>query len=80
MEIIIGIVAGILCFVSNVIAYTLGVKHGKIVKNNGIPNMNPVKAFQKKKDERVEKIKQDKFEEGLNNILSFGEPFKEEVQ
>lgn len=50
-------------------AYTLGLKHGKQIINNEVPEINPVKAMSranKKEEEQMDKITQ-----GLENILSY---------
>jgi hypothetical protein len=73
MEILIGVFVGLLFFICTITAYIFGIKHGRTIKNDGVPNINPVKAYKVVKND----IKQDKqldlFAEGLNNILSYGE-------
>lgn len=60
------------------ISYSFGVKHGRIVKEGGIPNVNPYKAYKAVKADVQAQKQIDAFAEGINNIMSFGEPMKDE--
>lgn len=78
--VIFAMIGGILMFVSNIVAYSLGIKHGRVVKAGGVPEINPVKLYNKKQEEKAKKEEFDKFSEGLSNILNFGEPFERGVK
>ena len=78
MYLVIGLLAGVVFFVCTISAYVLGIKHGKSIKHGGVPNLNPIKAHKEKKNQEVLKQEMDKFSEGLQNLLNFGEPFKED--
>lgn len=80
MEILAGICIGIFFFVSNIIAYAIGVKHGRIVKDGGIPNINPIKAYKTAKNDIKTDKQFDLFSEGLNNILNYGEKFEQKKE
>lgn len=71
---------GFLFYLSNVVAYSFGVKHGRAAATGSIPNVNPIKVYKNKKEEEKKKVELDKFTEGLNNVLSYGEPFKKGVK
>lgn len=70
---LVSILLGLIFFIATVTAYSLGIKHGRIVRNDGVPNVNPVKAVQQIKQDKEIKKQMDLFTEGLNNILSYGE-------
>jgi hypothetical protein len=48
----------------------MGIKHGREVKQGNVPKVNPIPQRQNKED----KAKQDKIQEGIQNILNYGEP------
>jgi len=60
----------VLLYFSNIFSYSMGVKHGREVKQGNIPKVNPIPQRQSK----AEKIKEDKIQEGIQNILNYGEP------
>ena len=64
----------ITAFLMCVCAYSLGVKHGRTVKADGVPNVNPIKAYKAVKADIEQQKQVDMFAQGLQNILSFGEP------
>lgn len=63
----------VLLYFSNIFSYSMGVKHGRIVKNNGVPNVNPIEKVRERKKVKEEEKKIDNFAEGLNNILAYGD-------
>lgn len=73
IAIVCGICAALL-YVTNIFSYSMGVKHGRVVKEGGVPQVNPVKIVEQKKQVKEDKVKQDLQQEGLTNILNFGEP------
>lgn len=73
MEIFIGILVGLLYTVSTVVAYIIGIKHGRIIKNDGLPNISPIKIIDNSNKEKKQKKELDLFSEGLSNILNYGE-------
>ncbi len=75
MEIIIGLLLGVVFFIATISAYTLGIKHGRIVKHDGIPNINPIGVLTERKTSKEIKQQHDEFMQGLQNILNFGESF-----
>jgi hypothetical protein len=79
MEIVLGLVSGLVLFLCLLIAYITGLKHGKQLGKGNIPsvNLNPVRAVQKHIEAIEEKKQMDLYEEGLRNIMSYtGEPQK----
>lgn len=73
MEMILGLFVGIVFFSATVGAYTLGIKHGKIIKNDGVPSVNPVEIIKDKKaQEEAQKVADDLTNQ-INNMLTFGE-------
>lgn len=67
----------VLLYFSNIFSYSMGVKHGIVVKEGGRPQMNPVEIVKEKKAVKLDKAKQDVFAEGLSNIMAYGEGVKE---
>lgn len=63
-------------YFSNIFSYSMGIKHGRIVKDGGRPNVNPVEIIKTNKETKLEKIKHDEYAEGLANIMAFGEPIE----
>ena len=78
MEMFLGLLIGAVFFIATITAYSLGVKHGRIVKNDGVPNVNinPIKTYQTVKANAEAKKQMDLFTQGINNVLNFGEPFE----
>lgn len=74
MDILIGLVIGLVFFSATITAYIIGIKHGRVVKADGVPNINPVKAYKAVKADIQQSKQVDLFAEGLANILSYGEP------
>lgn len=72
-EIWIGLFVGLIFFVSTITAYSFGIKHGRVVKNDGVPNINPVKAIDNIRESKENKVTMDTFTQGLQNILSYGD-------
>jgi hypothetical protein len=68
----------VLLYFSNIFSYSMGIKHGRIVKDGGRPQVNPVEIAKEKKAIKLDKAKQDVFAEGLSNIMAYGEGVKEE--
>jgi hypothetical protein len=73
MQILLGLAIGLVFFVATITAYSFGVKHGRIVKNDGIPNVNPVKTVKVMQKKAEEEKKSDEIAQGLSNILSYGD-------
>ena len=73
MQILLGLAIGLVFFIATIVAYSFGVKHGRIVKNDGIPNVNPVKAVKVMQKKAEEEKKHDEIAQGLSNILSYGD-------
>jgi hypothetical protein len=69
MNILIGLIVGSVFFIATVKAYTLGLKHGRQLNNNQIPNIeiNPVKPIV----EAIEQKKEEKEAEILTNIFEY---------
>jgi hypothetical protein len=76
MIITISIIFATLLYFTNILSYVVGVRHGRTVKDNGVPQINPIKARTEHKQHKQEKQKNDLQREGLENILNFGEPFR----
>lgn len=77
INLVVGLVAGLILFLCSIKAYTLGIAHGKQLSQATVPkvNLNPVKAIQEAKTAKEEKKQADLIAEGWNNILSYtGEP------
>lgn len=72
MTLLLCIMVSAIVYFGNIFSYSMGVRHGRIVKNNGIPNINPLQVIKDNKYKKEEKIKHDEFAEGLKNVLSFG--------
>ena len=68
----------VLLYFSNIFSYSMGIKHGRIVKDGGRPQINPIEIVKEKKAIKLDKAKQDIFAEGLSNIMAYGEGVKEE--
>lgn len=66
----------VMLYVTNIVSYSMGIKHGREVRQGGIPNINPVKSIKEHKKKEEEKAKQDNMQEGIQNILNYGEPFR----
>ncbi|MFA5880553.1 MAG: hypothetical protein WC834_00030 [Eubacteriales bacterium] len=87
---IIGMILGLWLFVATITAYTLGLRHGKMLVNGVVPqiNLNPVKAvlnaqqaIQTKRDDEKQKKTDDLISQGLANILAYdGTPQKEATE
>jgi len=80
MQLILGLSLGLIFFLCTIYAYTTGLKHGKQLSNNNIPqlNINPVKAYKEHKEEKEVKKEVDKYTQGWQNILAYtGDPQKE---
>jgi hypothetical protein len=77
LEIILGLVCGLVFFIATIVAYSFGVKHGRIVKDGGVPNVNPVSVYKDVLESKESKKQMDLFSDGLNNILNFGEVLEE---
>lgn len=71
-ELLIGIGLGLFFFYCTIFAYSLGIKHGRIVKHDGVPNVNPIKAVTDIKKESESKKQMDDITQGLQNILNYG--------
>lgn len=76
MNIYIDIAIALFYFASTVTAYALGVKHGRIVRNDGQIELNPKKIIASKKQEKEAMEQVDQLTKGLQNILSFGDESK----
>jgi len=77
IEILIGLGIGLVLFLCTIKAYTLGIKHGKQLISNSVPdvNLNPVKSFKQYVQDKETKKEDDLITEGLNNIFSYtGDP------
>lgn len=77
LYVILGIVLGLFFFIVLVKAYTVGIKHGKSMANNSIPdvNLNPVKSFKQYVNDKEKKKEEDLITEGLTNIFAYtGDP------
>lgn len=77
MDIILGLAIGLVFFIATITAYIIGIKHGRTIKADGVPNINPIKAVMDVKQDIDTKKQVDLFSEGLNNILNFGEPLSD---
>jgi hypothetical protein len=68
METAIGLCVGAILFLCTMTAYITGLKHGKAMSNNQIPqvNINPVKPIV----EAIEQKKEEKQAEVLTDIMS----------
>ena len=75
METFMSLVVGIFFFASVVVAYCMGIKHGRIIKDGGVPNINPVSVYRDVLESKESKKQMDLFSEGISNILNFGEMF-----
>jgi hypothetical protein len=73
MELILGLSLGLVLFLCTIIAYTTGLKHGKMLGNAVVPKIeiNPVKAVKQHIEAKEEKKQQDLAAEGWANILSY---------
>ena len=74
LDIIVGLVIGFVFFVATVAAYAVGVKHGRVIAEGRIPEMNPVKAVveqvQEMKTEFVESREMTREEKKMNEIVN----------
>lgn len=80
MQLIIGLVLGLIFFIVSIYAYTLGLKHGKALSNGNVPtiNINPIEAVKKHIEAKEEKKQADIVAQGWENIFSYdGTPQKE---
>lgn len=73
MQLIIGLVIGLVLFLCSILIYFTGLKHGKALSNGNIPNLNlnPVSAVKKHIETKEEKKQIDLYEEGIKNIMSY---------
>jgi len=61
MNVIIGLIVGLVFFISTIKAYTLGIKHGKQLTNKEVPvfkmpdTMDPLKYIETLKEKKEEK-------------------------
>lgn len=62
----------VLLYFSNIFSYSMGIKHGRIVKDGGKPEINVVKTVKEHQQAKKEQNEQDLFVEGLNNIMAYG--------
>lgn len=71
MNILIGLIVGLVFFIATITAYTLGLKHEKQLSNNQIPvvNLNPVKPIVEAIEQHTAKKEQDKAVEELTDIM-----------
>lgn len=69
----IGLSVGMVFFIVSIKAYTIGLKHGKEIKQGNTPEIkvNPVTIFKDHKQEVENKKQNDLVMEGINNILSY---------
>lgn len=76
---ILGLVTGLVLFLCTILAYILGIKHGKQLSQSSVPklNINPVQVYKEHKTAKEEKAQQDKIQQGWENILNYdGTPQK----
>jgi hypothetical protein len=76
MVMALSMIFGLIMFLATVSAYSIGVRHGRVVKDGGIPNINPIRVISNVKAEAETKKEMDKFTQGLHNIMSYGEPLE----
>ena len=80
MEILIGLLVGLLFFGFTIGAYTIGVKHGKEIKSGGSPTINPVKIVEQKKAQKEAEQMANNLAQNISNLLNYGEVADEEEQ
>jgi hypothetical protein len=80
MELIIGLVLGLIFFIATIKAYSLGLQHGKQISNGNTPKLelNPVTAIKQHIEAKAEKEQADMVSQGWENIFAYdGTPQKE---
>ena len=73
MNILIGLAVGLVFFIATISAYTIGLKHGKLIQQGNIPkvNLNPVKAAYEAVEQHEQKKEEAKEAEELADIMSY---------
>jgi hypothetical protein len=73
MNIIIGLIVGLVFFIATIIAYTIGLKHGRQIQQGNTPkvNINPVKAIVEAVEQHEQKQEGKKADGELADIMSY---------
>jgi hypothetical protein len=71
MNIIIGLVSGLVFFLCLVSTYLMGLKHGKLLEKKIVPTINPVTSLKEYVNKREADKKIDTALEGMNELMNY---------
>ncbi|QGZ99424.1 hypothetical protein [Dehalobacter restrictus] len=73
VELVIGLCVGTIFFIVTILAYTLGIKHGKLLSQKIVPevNFNPIQAITKAVEQHKEKVEAEEASNDLDALLNY---------